>query len=156
MIDTERIATYQQLLTDVRNKKVEVNKEIDSLFTKLASLKVEEKSIEKLLYSAVDPSPDPKPKRKLEKTGKYTKNRLGQILALFDTGEFSVAELCEKFGMDSDSARSYFSMIYRQHRLGRRSFATRQTYQYKYATERWYKSQGITDYALHKNWVSEA
>jgi len=140
---------YQQLLDDIRKKKEEISAVIDPLLEKLAILEAEERSIARLMTGAVNT-------KKVAKTSSdkgYAKNVAGRILETLDAGEFSVSELCEKFGLNNENYRSYFSSLYRQHRLGRRSFLSDRTYFYKYATEEWYKSQGITDYALHKNWI---
>jgi len=149
MIDTERNAMYLQLLEDIRKQKRETNKAIDYLFAKLENLKVEEKSIEKLVGggAAINNSA----RQAYRKHGKVK----DEILSIIDTGEFSVPELCEKLGLDNNSYRSYFSQFYRTYKVGRRGFMSGGSHCYKYATEEWYKSQGITDYALHKNWTSE-
>lgn len=153
MIDTERNAMYQQLLDDICKKKEELSAVIEPLVEKFEALTGEEKAIMRLMHGTTNPKKVAKP---FTKKTKQTKTVMGKILSLLDTGEFSALELCEKFGLETESYRSYFSNLYRVHKIGRRSFTKRQAQYYKYATEEWYKSQGITDYALHKNWVSEA
>lgn len=155
MIDTERNAMYQQLLDDIRKKKAEISAVVDPLIEKLEALAAEERSIVRLMAGTVTTKKITKISSDGPKRGKYAKNVVGKILSMLETGEFSVSELCEKFGLDSESYRTYFSNLYRLHKIGRRSFLSGRAYFYKYATEEWYKSQGITDYALHKNWVSE-
>lgn len=152
MIDTERIATYQQLLDDIRKKKKELSAVIDPLIEKLEALTDEEKVINRLMARTVTPR---KAMAAVHKSAKRSERITEKIISMLDTGEFSVQEVCEQFGLDNESYRSNFSQFYGRFRLGRRSFLSGRSYFYKYATESWYKSQGITDYALHKNWLSE-
>ena len=143
-MDEERNAMYLRLLDDIRKTKRETGISIDNLQIKLAALAAEEKAITKLLSHD-----EPKKERRA------TKMVMGRILSALESGEFSVVEICDKFGLDQENYRSYFSILYRTHRLGRRSFNLPKTQYYKYATEEWYKSQGITDYAIHKHWASK-
>jgi hypothetical protein len=149
MIDTERIETYQRLLEDIRKKKEEISAVANPLIEKLAALSDEEKAIIRLMGGDAIT-------KTITTLGRRSHGEIKNgILSMIDTAEFSVKEICSEMGMDNDTYRSYFSQFYRTHKIGRRGFVSGGAHCYKYATERWYKSQGITDYAIHKRWISE-